>query len=391
MAFLCFNSSKATPKELYFGKEDFMKVVYIVGFSVDGNSGKKKATREKVRVWKEKIGNDNFSFYSNRFNGGVIKSLFGLLWLDLLIFTKLILVEKDYVVIQRVLFLPMSRLLFFFKGVKVISEFHADLKDEIPHLGKGRILNLILKLMVPFYNLNYTLSHGIIYNHPILKEAFDKIYKAPSIYCYNGANCKEFAPESLDVVRKSLNIKNDEIIFLFLGSISKWHGVDYLINIFNSENIKKSQNLFLYIVGAENNIYTQRLKESAQNKNIVFVEPVDTSLAKDYINASNYCLLPVKQLRISPGSPLKLYDYIACGKPVLTQANVIGYSDEVEKYNLGFSVDFTDPKKCSEAILTLVNENHDFSVNNRRLAAEVLNWENRIEEWLDFIKKIKYD
>src|SRR5690606_39279334 len=37
----------------------------------------------------------------------------------------------------------------------------------------------------------------------------------------------------------------------------------------------------------------------------------------DLIKASDLCLLPVKNNRASPGSPLKLYDYISNGRFVL--------------------------------------------------------------------------
>lgn len=365
-----------------------MKVIYIIGFSIEGNSGKNKATREKARVLKEKVGDDNFFFYNNRFRGGVLYRLFGVFWFDLLLSTKLLFKKNDFIVVQRVLFLPFTRLLLFFKGIKVVSEFHADLKDEIPHLGKGKHIQAILKLLVPIYNLNYKLSHGIIYNHPSLKEKFDTIYKVPSIYSYNGANYEEFTSEHPSIARKKVNISNDKIVFLFLGSVSKWHGVDYLIEIFNEQRIIENRSLFLYIVGAKDNFYTQQIKQRVQNDNVVFIEPVDTITAKDYINASDYCMLPVRQIRISPGSPLKLYDYIACGKPVIAQSDVKGYSDEVENYNLGYSVDFTNPNKSAESILKIIEEEKDFSVNNRKRAIEDLSWEARIDHWIKFLQKI---
>lgn len=48
----------------------------------------------------------------------------------------------------------------------------------------------------------------------------------------------------------------NEIVFLFLGSVSQWHGVDYLINVFNQKNIKDRNDVFLYIVGGKDNSYT---------------------------------------------------------------------------------------------------------------------------------------
>lgn len=365
-----------------------MRVVYLIGFSIDGSSGKNKATSEKVRVLKSKIGDKNFSFYTNKRQRSIIFKLIGNQLFDFYVFRKLLFHKNNFIVIQRVFFMPMTRFLLFIKGVKVVSEFHADFKDEIPHLNKSKFQRFILKLIAPIYTLNYKLSHGIIYNHPILKEKFDSRFKVPSIYSYNGSNYNQFIPVDKSFSREKVKIKEDEIAFLFLGSVSKWHGVDYLIDIFNEKIIQENNNISLYIVGAAENSYVNEIKQKINNKNIKLIPPVDTNFAINYINASDYCLLPVKQIRISPGSPLKLYDYISCGKPVIAQSNVRGYSDEVEKYNLGYTMDLTNSNTSAIRIIKIINEKQDFSENNRAVAMNDLSWEKRIEKWLNFIYKL---
>src|SRR5690606_12384358 len=235
-------------------------------------------------------------------------------------------------------------------------------------------------------------SHGIIYNHPYLKSKSDSVYHKPSIYSYNGSNYSDYFYMDQRLARNNLNISQDAVVFLFLGSVSQWHGVDYLINIFNEESIKLQPNFRLYIVGAKDNDYTDDLKQKAENESIIFIPPVDTVTANEYINASDFCMLPVKQVRTSPGSPLKLYDYIACGKPVIAQENLLGYSDEVEKYNLGYTIDFTDTKSGAEKLNEIVKGLSKemklyFMENNRDIALKKVSWEKRMDEWCEFLRR----
>lgn len=365
-----------------------MKLVYIVGFPIDGSSGKNKATREKANALKNKVGINNFRFFSPPIGSSLLSKLAVFIIFDLKVFVKLITRKNDFVVIQRVLFMPLTRLLLYLKNVKVISEFHADFEDEIPHLNKTKLQTIMLRALVPVFNFNYKVSNGIIYNHPILKEKFDPVFKKPSIYSYNGSNLNEFYPENMFSARKKVEITSDEIVFLFLGSVSQWHGVDYLIDVFNSKDIMDVSNARLYIVGAKDNPYTRKLKSISTNINIKFIRPVSTEDARNYINACDFCLLPAKQIRISPGSPLKLYDYIACGKTVITQSNLRGYSDEVEKYKLGYTVDFTNSSDSAKKIITLLKrQSQKDPLHNRRVAVEHLSWDKRMDQWIAFLNK----
>ncbi len=367
-----------------------MKIVYVVDFSVEGSSGKHKATREKAAALKNLLGDANVYFYYPTSSKKKLTRMLGLFSLDYKMFITLLSKPADYFFISRVLLLPLTRLLLFVKGVKVFSEFHADFKEEIPLLNKSKSQQAILHILAFFFNLNFKISHGIIFNHPYLKNKFDPILKKPSIYSYNGANYKELSPGDLKENRQLLSLPQDAIIFLFLGSVSQWHGVDYLIDIFNSEQLMNRKDVYLYIVGGKKNAYVNSLIERSTNPNVLFKDPVPTNIAQQYINSSDYCMLPVKHNRTSPGSPLKLYDYISCGKPVITQKDTAGYSDEVLKYNLGFITDFTDVNVAIGDILDIIalNNSSSFLENNVDVARNKVSWLERMKDWMKFIEEV---
>src|SRR5688500_16541878 len=100
-----------------------MKLVYIVDFSVEGSSGKHKATREKALALKTLLGEENVDFYYPKGNKKGMSKYLGTLMFDMHLFSALLFRKADYTAVTRVLFLPLTRLLFYIKGIIVISEF----------------------------------------------------------------------------------------------------------------------------------------------------------------------------------------------------------------------------------------------------------------------------
>jgi glycosyltransferase involved in cell wall biosynthesis len=129
---------------------------------------------------------------------------------------------------------------------------------------------------------------------------------------------------------------------------------------------------------------------AAAPRNVIFTGKVDPDVANLYINAADVCLLPVKKIRVSPGSPSKLFDYIAAGRPVVTQEATTGYSDIVLSYELGYAIDFCDSASAAEKIVAIVKQCHEthYETHNRQVALTHLNWSNVADKWSSFIDKV---
>ena len=88
-------------------------------------------------------------------------------------------------------------------------------------------------------------------------------------------------------------------------------------------------------------------------------------------------MLPVKGNRVSPGSPLKLYDYMKHSKFIIVQQGMLGYCDEVERYGKGVCVDFKDPSEVA-AILGNVDFNMSILTEPREFS-----WNARMKTWFE--------
>jgi glycosyltransferase involved in cell wall biosynthesis len=235
-------------------------------------------------------------------------------------------------------------------------------------------------------------ADGIIFNHPSLQEHVTNkhAYKKPTEAIYNGADTSRFYPIEKEEARRALLLPVDKTILLFLGSVTKWHGVEHLLAM-ASVLQASSKDILICIAGShaatEEYIRSLRLNAPA---NVAFTGKVDVGRANLYINAADICLLPVNDIRVSPGSPLKLFDYIAAGKPVVTQAATIGYSDLVLSHKLGYALDFRDSVSAAKKIREIIQESRreDFESHNRQVALRVLNWRNVANQWNMFLEKV---
>ena len=172
--------------------------------------------------------------------------------------------------------------------------------------------------------------------------------------------------------RSSLNIDDNTIILAFTGSVASWHNIEDLLDL--QKEFKRNNDDIQIIVGGG--------RVDTLKNDVINLTPLDEDGCESLILCSDACLMPVNENRISPGSPLKLYQYLLASKPVITQENVIGYSDEVLKYKAGIEVNFKDKKNTRIQIIKFIEEDvhkvSDFLKKNKFNMG--ITWDDRMAE-----------
>jgi glycosyltransferase involved in cell wall biosynthesis len=361
------------------------QIIYVAGYGLKKNTGRNKATLEKTDALREIAGELNFRFYHPASSSNRLVSYLCMLFLDFKMLRTVLFLKKNTVVVERQAFMPLSNLILHYRRIRLIYELHADLREEIGLLNKSILEKLLLRVSLLSEKFNLSLANGIIYNHPLLQKQMQEKYPKPSICSYNGSNTTDFVVKDMQECRKVLSLDRAARYFLFAGMISRWHGVELLIEIFRQPAMKGCT---LLLVSATDNKYVNELRRSAAGcSNIVFVNPVSVGLSGVYMSAADICLLPVNNVRASPGSPLKLYDYIACGKPVVAQKDMPGYSDEVERYGLGIAIDFRNPSFAADLMAQFLSvmDSRFYEINNRNVAVTKVSWTERMKRWTAFL------
>ena len=168
----------------------------------------------------------------------------------------------------------------------------------------------------------------------------------------NGANIDMFKP--LDQNKCKLELELDPSInyVCFVGNLAPWQGVEYLIQA-APLILSKCPNVNFLIVG--DGIMKDKLIQLARNSDyfdkFVFTGSIPYEEVPLYINCSDICVLPKKPIK-SGYSALKLYEYMACGKPIVA-TNTDGF-EMLEKSNAGILIDPTQKKVFSDAVVHLL-------------------------------------
>jgi glycosyltransferase involved in cell wall biosynthesis len=168
----------------------------------------------------------------------------------------------------------------------------------------------------------------------------------------NGANIELFRPMDIKEARGILGLSQDYHYVCFIGSLIQWQGVEFLVSA-SPAILKRYPNTSFLIVGNGPTYYSliDLAGRLGVSSNFIFTGTVPYERVPLYINASDICVVP-KRAMSSGYSPLKLYEYMACGKPVI--ASRISGFEVLEECNAGLLVNPEDLQEFAGAINSLL-------------------------------------
>jgi glycosyltransferase involved in cell wall biosynthesis len=218
----------------------------------------------------------------------------------------------------------------------------------------AKIINLVL-------HNRYSIATHIITVTPKLKEFLQLRYNLPSdkvSVVENGANIDLFKPMNKESTLKKLDLDPEFKYVCFVGHLAPWQGVEYLIKS-SSFILSKCPNTKFIIVGDGPRL--DELKKLVDTLNVsnnyLFTGYVDYETVPVYINASDICVAPFvieRNDRIGL-SALKIYEYLACGKPVVA-SRIKGIEELLSASNGGISVTPEDVCDLGKAIVRLLQD-----------------------------------
>lgn len=175
----------------------------------------------------------------------------------------------------------------------------------------------------------------------------------------NGANIFLFRPTE-DIgfaksMRNNYNIQQFEKIILFVGNFAQWQGIEYLIEAAPFVIEIYPEVRFILVGGGQlKDSLVEMVEKMAISNYFIFTGPIYYKDVPKYINFSHICVAPfTKERNNKIGlSPLKIYEYAACGKPIVSSK--IPNLEFIEENNLGILVEPNEPRELANAILSLL-------------------------------------
>jgi len=233
---------------------------------------------------------------------------------------------------------------------------------------------------------------GIVFVTDQLREYYIQRYhlkKKKAVVIRNGVDLAVFRPMDKNQVRSQIGMPSDgKPVLGFVGSLTPWQGIDDMIH---AVKILKGRGVLckLYIIGrGEEERYLRSLvEEYKMAEEVIFMGPVDYSLLPVYINAFDICLVP-KRNAISGYSPLKLYQYLACARPII--ATAVPGLEIVSELGAGVNAKAGSPESLADAIEELIQRKEEWNEMGRRGRLYVerhASWQSIAEKTMAFFKE----
>lgn len=205
----------------------------------------------------------------------------------------------------------------------------------------------------------------------------------------NGANVQKFRPLDKARCRTELDLNPDDYYVCFVGALASWQGVDVLVE---SAKILVSQLRTVTVLvvgdGAMKPELVGRANELGVADRVRFVGTVSYDKVPTYIGASDLCVAPFGTSK--PASPLKVYEYLACERAVVT-SGIAEATDLVAENECGLVFPAGDAEELAKAITRLLGDPdlcRRMGERGRKLVCEHYSWRATARKVMDVILQV---
>ena len=208
----------------------------------------------------------------------------------------------------------------------------------------------------------------------------------------NGANVKLFQPSEKKLSFQVLDLPSNFKYICFVGNLATYQGIEYLILAAPLILSNCPDARFLIVgEGSAKNEWMKIAQEIGVYDKFIFKGGVPFEQVPLYINASDVCVAPFKIYRnVKIGlSPLKLYEYLACGKPVVSSR--IPNIEFIEEQNAGFLVEPENPEELGKAIIKIMKDENLRNLmgkNGRDFVVKYNSWEANARKVEELCEKV---
>ena len=207
----------------------------------------------------------------------------------------------------------------------------------------------------------YKLSDQVVVPSVLIRDYLCRNYGVQEdsvLVVSNGANPEFSRPMNKTECRNQLGLPPDGNYLVFVGSLKKWHGIDRLVPLMPAL-VEDNPDLYLLIVGdgEKGEGLKQWIDEKRMGRNIILAGRVPFEKVPVYINAGDICLAPYFEegLNETGISPLKIFEYMACGRPIIT--NPVGGLDTLfREYEIGVMIHSMNPLDWEAPIRDLLGD-----------------------------------
>jgi glycosyltransferase involved in cell wall biosynthesis len=204
----------------------------------------------------------------------------------------------------------------------------------------------------------------------------------------NGVDRKRFYPVHDKTVlsewRRRWGIDPEDTVIVFVGNLALWQGVGILVE--TAPRLLPGNDRLKFLIVGDGILKANLIKKVSEiglEKAFIFAGMVDHNEIPFLINIADIGVAPFISARNRKTglSPLKVYEYMACGKPVISSR--IESLEWIEEEGAGCLVEPGDVISLAKALQDLVRNPHkriEMGQRGLEIAREKFSWESRALE-----------
>jgi len=285
--------------------------------------------------------------------------------------------RPDAIYLRQALFEIFPPIIARFFRVPYVIEKNGIMEDELRSRGFNEIVIKMLRLAE---EINFRLSDKIICVTEGIKREIARRYRVNEgklVVIPNGANIELFRPLDKHECRRKLGLERDAFYIGFVGSFAPWQGLEVLIEA--AKQVKEqgySQIRYILVGdGEQESILREKVQEYKLEQEILFTGRVAYEEVVNYMNAFDVCYLCKEGLSFG-FSPIKLYEYLACGRPVIA-SRIDGVKEVIEEGECGYLFEAGDAEELAKRIIQSYQEREtlqEMGLRGRRLVEGKYSW-----------------
>lgn len=372
-------------------------LVQVVGNSIHAVEITKALVRQghsvtflvpKFSALKEEVG-ANVVTVPTLFKGALGSLIFGaLVPIYLLLLSKRYPFDLVYTMQMSFVITPLIYCLVM--KVPHVIELHSILLNELKFRKTNPIKDFLKKRIVQWTERVYCLySCLIVAVSEHIVHFISTTYRVPETRIAlipNGVDVHIYQIMDKSTCRKELDIPVDAIIVGYVGTFYGYHCMERIVDIAISF-LSKCPNTYFVMVGDGPRlpIIKHLLEKAGLSDKFLFTGTVPAPLCAKYINTFDVgiCLHDPNY----GGFPMKLLNYLACGKPVVSTRSP--GTEYIAEHHLGVLVDSEDPEEIALAILHAIAMNDgDFVQRARERVVQSYSWDAKARELATHLQKI---
>ena len=288
--------------------------------------------------------------------------------------------NKDIVLINihSIALLSLGVLLKYIFKAKLVYDTH-ELETETTNLKglRQRLAKFMEKTFIKKCDLIFVVSENIA-------DWYEREYAIQRPVVVKNA------PRLIDCIktnhfRENLGIKDDSVIVLYQGGLSKGRGVDLLLAAFKKRNDDKVVMVFMGYGQFE-----EEIKIATRESNNIFFHPaVAPDVVLEYTSSADIGVSFIQKTCLSYYYclPNKLFEYSMAGLPVIV-SNMKEMRELVESYNMGIIVEEESVDALNIAIDKILDSDIKQMKQNARRCAEENSWEVQEIKMINEYKRV---